>query len=316
MRPRTLLISVATVAALALPALVSAASLSGAQVSALVGLLEAFGVDQSIVLQVEQTLGVVSAPLPPSTPTPPPVTNPPVVGSLYTSSNLGFDYSYNAPLFPPTNFGFGIVGVTGGKSFTQNPRITQEYNWAQFGGGARPTLYVNLNAPYGSSVAGHVSTPSTCPTTTVGTTTDPTPCAGYNYGYNAAAYALAYAKASGATSPLWWLDIEEANSWSPDTAVNDQVIQGAITYLNSQGIRAGIYSMAYMWDDIAGSGFGPTQSINGQSVSVPNWIPIGIDTQIGALNSCLTTPPLVPGSPVWLIQYEADSTAVDQNTAC
>jgi hypothetical protein len=300
----------------AVPALASAASITSAQASAIVGLLQAFGADQSIVLQVEAALGfapVTVAPAPPAAVSPSHV---PVGTSVYRSSNLGFDYSYNAPLFPPTNFGFGLVGVTGGKSFTENSRISQEVTWAKFGGGAAPTLYMNLNAPYGTAVAGHVSSPESCPTTTTDAAGDPTACAGYNFGYNDAAYALAYAKANGASSAIWWLDIEEANSWSPDTSVNDQVIQGAIDYLNSQGIRVGIYSMQYMWNDIAGTTFVPTQTVNGQKEPLPNWIPIGISDQIGAADYCSVGAPLFAGSPIWLVQYEANSTAVDQNFSC
>lgn len=301
----------------AVPSLASAASLSSAQASALVGLLEAFGASSSVIANVEQALGIASVPNdPPPAPTVSIIPHVPVMSSMYRSSNLGFDYSYNAPLFPPTNFGFGIIGVTGGKSFTQNPRINQEYNWAQFGGGAPPTVYMNLNAPYGTSVAGHVSSPKTCTVTTVGTTTDPTACAGYNYGYQAAQYAYTYAKSSNVTSQLWWLDIEEANSWSLDTSVNDQVIQGAIDYLNAQGVRVGIYSMPYMWNDIAGRSFVPNQVVNGQTESLPLWIPIGISDQIGAADYCAVGSPFITGSPVWLVQYLASPTAVDQNYAC
>lgn len=303
----------------AVPSLASAASLSSAQANAIVGLLQAFGASTTVITQVELALGlmpVASVPTPPATPPVNIIPHVPIMHSMYRSSNLGFDYSYNAPLFPPTNFGFGIIGVTGGKSFTQNPRINQEFSWAQFGGGAPPTVYMNLNAPYGTSVAGHVSSPKTCAVTTVGTTTNPTACAGYNYGYQAAQYAYTYAKNSGVTSTLWWLDIEEANSWSLDTSVNDQVIQGAVDYLNAQGVRAGIYSMPYMWNDIAGRSFVPNQVVNGQTESLPLWIPIGISDQIGAADYCAVGSPFITGSPVWLVQYLASPTAVDQNYAC
>ncbi|MGH7175558.1 MAG: hypothetical protein ACREGR_04340, partial [Minisyncoccia bacterium] len=203
--------------------------------------------------------------------------------------------------------------------FTQNPRIVQEYNWAKFGAGASPTLYMNLNAPYGSAAAANVNGPEACAATSTPLAsggTEPAPCAAYNFGYNAAAYALSYAKGDGASSPIWWVDIETANSWAPDTSVNDQVIQGAVDYLNSQGIRAGIYSMAYMWNEIAGASFSPTQKLNGQSVLTPTWVPIGISDQIGAADYCSVGASFMAGAPVWLVQYEADSTAVDQNYAC
>lgn len=305
----------------ALPSLANASSLSTAQGNAIIQLLEAFGASQSVLANVELALGIgtpASDPLPstPTAPAPAIIPHVPATNSMYRASNLGFDYSYNAPSFPPTNFGFGIIGVTGGKSFTQNPRLGQEVNWAKFGAGAAPTVYMNLNAPYGSSVAGHVGSPKSCSVTTVGTTTDPTACAGYNYGYQAAQYAYTYAKTSGVTSQLWWLDIEEANSWSLDTSVNDQVIQGAIDYLNSQGVRVGIYSMTYMWNDIAGTSFVPNQVVNGQMESLPLWIPIGISDQIGAADYCAVGSPFIKGSPVWLVQYVANSTAVDQNFSC
>jgi hypothetical protein len=304
-----LVAAVAALAFFALPALASAAALSTEQATAIVGLIRAFGAEASVLLSVERILGLAPA-------APPAAPHVPVTGSPYKASNLGFDYSYNAPLFPPTNFGFGIVGVSSGKSFTQNPRIDQEVSWARFGAGAAPTLYINLNAPYGSTVAGNVSSPESCTTTTIDPAGDPTACAGYNYGYNAAAYALAYAKSHNVSSQIWWLDIEEANSWSADTSVNDQVIQGAIDYLNSQGLRAGIYSMAYMWNRIAGAGFVPAQTIGGRSVSTPTWIPLGINDQIGAADACAVIASFIPGSPVWLVQYVASATAVDQNFSC
>jgi hypothetical protein len=178
---------------------------------------------------------------------------------------------------------------------------------------------MNVNAPYGSTVLANIGTPKTCPVRAAGssaTSTEPTACEGYNYGYNAAKDAYAYATGAGVASSLWWLDIEEANSWSTDVAVNDATIQGAIDYLNTQGIRVGIYSMPYMWRDIAGEGFTPSQAINGNAVSIPTWLPVGIKTLVGAINSCVTKTSFIPGSPIWLIQYVANSTAIDQNIAC
>jgi hypothetical protein len=172
---------------------------------------------------------------------------------------------------------------------------------------------MNLNAPYGSKVAGNIGTPKTCPTNT---SSEPTVCEGYNFGFNAAQDAHAYAKSNGATSPIWWLDNEEANSWSPDVSVNDATIQGAIDYFNAQGIRVGVYSVGRMWRDIAGTGFVPTQTINGQAVSVPTWLPIGISDLVSAANACVTKTSFMPGSAIWLLQYEASSTAIDQLYAC
>src|SRR3954470_7944602 len=66
----------------------------------------------------------------------------------------------------PAKAGFGIVGVTGGRPFTQNPCLAAEWQGALAAKGA-PAYYMNLSNP--------------------GTTTPST------YGANAAAYALNYA---------------------------------------------------------------------------------------------------------------------------
>lgn len=237
---------------------------------------------------------------------------------VYAPSALGFDISFNSRSYPYERFNFGIVGVSGGKAFKHNDRLASEYAWARAGTFTAPTVYMNLNAPYGSTVAGHVSSPKACPgtATTTAVAGEPNECEGYNYGYNAAQDAVSYAKSMGVSSPIWWLDIEEANSWSATTTVNGATIQGAIDYLNAQGIQAGVYSMAYMWRDIAGKDFAPTQTINGKKVVIPTWLPIGIATQTKATNACVTRQSFIPGSPIWLIQYVANSTAVDQNLSC
>jgi hypothetical protein len=247
--------------------------------------------------------------------TQPAVPHLPPTGSPYLSSNLGYDLSYSTASYPGEFFNFGVIGITGGKAFVDNNRLHSEVAWAQVSSLTLPTMYMNLNAPYGSTVAANIGGPKTCPPN-VSTSTDPTVCEGYNYGYNAATHSFAYAKGNNVSPSLWWLDIEEANSWSPDTSVNDATIQGAIDYLNAQGVRVGIYSVPRMWDDIAGAAFVPSQTINGAAISIPNWVTISTATEVGALNTCVTGNGFITGSPIWLIQYEADSTAVDQNIAC
>ncbi|MFZ3043517.1 MAG: hypothetical protein WA058_00165 [Minisyncoccia bacterium] len=294
-------------------------SAPGVPANAFVDLLTSFTVD-SVATQTPVDPPPVASSTPPVT-----YTRPDTSGSPYTSGSLGYDLSFNTLNYPDISFGFVVVGVTAGKAYTYNERAHSEYSFAQFGS-IRPTLYLNLNAPYGSSAtSANMSTPHTCDVlfgaaatsaSSGGTYPEPTACASYNYGYNTAKGAYAYATSVGVSSPFWWLDIEEANSWSPDVAVNDAVIQGAIDYLNSVSIRAGVYSVPYMWRDIAGNSFSPTQSLSGKSVTTPTWFPIGIATQVQALNACLTKSSLIPGNPIWVIQYVADSTAVDQNIAC
>jgi hypothetical protein len=313
------IVAIFAVSACLIPSVASADGLSSIQIQSIIGLLQAFNVDSAIVAQVQQILSGSSSSfssISSSSTLPAPAPHVIPAGSAYTSSNIGYDLSSHTYNYPQLPFNFGVVGVTGGKAFVHNSRITSEYSWAQFGN-TQPTMYMNLNAPYGSTVAGHISAPKSCPPAPVNSTsTEPTACEGYNYGYNAAADALAYAKSSNVASSFWWLDIEEANSWSDDTSVNDATIQGAIDYLNMQNIHVGIYSATSMWSDIAGEGFTPTQTINGATVSTPTWFPIGIANLIQAANTCVTGTSFIPNSPIWLLQYEANSTAVDQNYAC
>ncbi len=315
----------------------SAAALSGVQVSAVVALLQAFGVDAGTLARVEAALGsapaavaaAVSSDPPAASSTPPHV---PVVGSAYPASAVGYDLSFNTKNYPVMPFGFAVVGVTGGKAFAHNARLVSEYSWARLASSVIPTLYLNLNAPYGSTVAGHIATPKDCTnaapavptadfkqtTASMGTSAYPEPsaCEAYNYGWNAAEDAYAYAQSSKVYDTFWWLDVEEANSWSANPAVNDATIQGALDYLNAQGVKAGIYSMGFMWKEIAGDTFVPTESVRGTAFPVPTWFPIGVNTQVGALNACNTKTSFISGSPIWILQYELDHTAVDQNVAC
>jgi hypothetical protein len=337
-RKAAAVVSMSVFFALALPGVSFAATLTGGQVSAIVGLLEAFGVDPATIGRVEGLLGasvataVSATSTDSSATTTPAAPHVPVVGSAYPSSAIGYDLSFGTQSYPATYFGFGVVGATSGKAFTHNARIATEYSWAQMASAARPTMYLNVNAPYGSTVAGHAASPKDCTnatatpasgfaqtTASAGTSAYPEPstCAAYNYGWNAAKDAYDYAasmKVPAAT--FWWLDIEEANSWSANPAVNDATIQGALDYLNSTGVKVGIYSMPFMWKEIAGTSFVPKETVNGTAFAVPTWFPIGINTQIGALNACNTKTSFIPGSPIWILQYELDHTAIDQNVAC
>ena len=309
------------------PPTVSAAALTSGQVSAIISLMRAFNVEEVIVARVERELTGSASPVA-GDPAPAPTSaHVSPVGNVYPPGAIGYDLSFNAVSYPVNPFGFVVLGATAGKAFVHNPRMASQFSWARASSAVAPTIYLNVNAAYGSTATlANMSTPKACDvlfgaTTTSalsgGTFPEPTICASYNYGYNTAKDAYAYASnLTYAAVPIWWLDVEEANSWSDNTAVNDATIQGAIDYLNTQGIRVGIYSLQYMWRMIAGSSFVPTQRINGKEVAIPSWYPIGIDTRVGAINACVTKDGLFTGSPLWVVQYVESSIAVDQNVAC
>lgn len=206
---------------------------------------------------------------------------------MYAQGETGYDISWPqcGATYPSQSYSFGIVGVTDGRAFTLNPCLASEYTWAQGGSSATSpvALYMNLNYPSGSTAREGATGP-------YGSCRKGSACAAQNYGWNAASYAFTQnGAASPVTASMWWLDIETGNTWSKNAALNADVIQGAIAYLQGQGATVGIYSTAYQWKTIAG-GYAPV---------APNWV-----AGASAANpAALCSSPLYSGGSVWLTQY-------------
>src|SRR5438309_929165 len=167
----------------------------------------------------------------------------------------------------PAQAGFGIVGVTGGRPFTQNPCLAAEWQWALSNRGA-PAYYMNISNPG---------------------TADPS-----GYGASAAAYALNYASSatgsSSAVNHVWWIDVETANTWSSNQAANAAVVQGALTYLKQHTAKSvGIYSTGYQWGVITGA----------VHLGAPVWA-AGASSAASAPSMCGTG---FTGKPVKVVQF-------------
>lgn len=223
---------------------------------------------------------------------------------FYTAGTTGYDISYpqGTGPYPQQPYAFGIVGVTSGRAYNNNPYLTQEYAWAENAtangtvNATPPSLYMNLNAPVGSTTKGNTSTPIKC-------NKGDKICEAHNYGWNAAAESYLYAQneTPSVTSPMWWLDIETGNSWSSSKDINAATIQGAIAYLATQGVTTGIYSNASMWNSIIG---------NAATFAVPNWIGGNNSNFTTFCNSSFTG----TGSAVYLVQYSLNG--FDGDYAC
>jgi hypothetical protein len=219
--------------------------------------------------------------------------------SFYTAGTTGYDISYpqggNANTYPQMPFNFGIVGVTSGRAFDDNSYLATQYSWAQQANTTPATLYMNLNAPVGSTVKGNTQTPTSC-------SKNDKICQAENYGYNAAAHSYNYAASKGATSSIWWLDIETGNSWSSTQTINAATIQGAINFFKKQSITTGIYSDQSMWNTIVGSTF---------TTPVPNWM---AGNNLQSQFATLCNSPFTTNGTVYLIQYTQGS--FDADYAC
>jgi hypothetical protein len=226
----------------------------------------------------------------------------------YATNTTGVDISY--PLCNRQNpagaitFGatsqFVVIGVNGGRAFSQNRCFAAEYQ-AAVEQGLGVSFYINLGSPRGQTAAyGRSGPQGTC-------TSSDALCFSYNFGWNAAQYAYSYVQQTSDSldqalvpSP-WWLDVEVANYWSSDTSLNDQVIQGAIDYFqnNVSGSAPGVYSIDSMWRSIAGASYQP---------GVPEWL-AGAKSVVSASRLCLRAS--FTGGSITLVQYATQNTDVD-----
>lgn len=191
-------------------------------------------------------------------------------GGAVAGSPAGYDISYPQCTGSfPASPAFGIVGINDGKPFSANPCLgtgdgPSELQWA----GVNAQLYVNTANP-GPTLSTRWPDGQTSPEpcdTTANPGTNTAQCA-YDYGWNAAvdsyqdavnAYiSLGWAQAGAMRTPVanaWWLDVESANSWTSNAALNVDVLQGEVDYLNSVGgASVGFYSTASDWQTITGA---------------------------------------------------------------
>ena len=226
----------------------------------------------------------------------------------YTPQSTGYDISWpqcsqsdssQVASEPSSPAAVAVVGVGGGLAFNDNPCLAAEASWARQGGGV--TVYMNINSPTSSTASQGMNGPDgAC-------SASDQMCQGYNFGWNAAQHAFSYAQSASVSAPMWWLDVEgPAGSgnplWSSATAVNDQVIAGALAALTALGVQPGIYSTITQWGEIAGTSYTP---------DVPAWR-AGAGDISGAQSLCAAS---FTSGPTWLVQYGSPN-PWDNDYAC
>jgi hypothetical protein len=173
---------------------------------------------------------------------------------------------------------------------------------------AAPEYYMNLADPGQASTANwDKGGPRACQVAA----DYETGCA-YDYGYEAAKQAVSFAKGHGmAAGSRWWVDVEIGNSWgshnlrAPGHAVaNVADIHGALRYLSTHGLPAGIYTETLWWDLITGSSTGFSRA--------PVWGG-GADSRANARANCKQVS--ITGGPALLAQWFTD-VQHDHDIAC
>lgn len=214
-------------------------------------------------------------------------------GGSYPAGATGNDISFPqcGGSYPPIQ-SFGVIGVNGGRPFTQNPCLASEFVWAA-AAVTKPSLYMNTSGAFGTTAHNGNSGPAgNC-------LQGDESCIAYNYGYNAASYSYAYASSLGASSQQWWFDVETTNSWWSQSSLNQRVIQGAADFFAQSGLSVGVYSTNYQWNLLMGS----------YSPNLPVWYATASDAK-RAPSYCSSSRDFAGGG-VLLAQYNGGSFDAD-----
>ncbi|HEX4906714.1 MAG TPA: hypothetical protein VFU93_14745 [Acidimicrobiales bacterium] len=146
--------------------------------------------------------------------------------------------------YPEAGYGYGIVGVTGGRPFRANRCLASQWQWA-LAHGSGAGVYVNLAAPLPGDPISMSGPAGSC-------SLEDLPCQFYNHSANNMLYAMDVARRAGVDAPMWWLDVEVLNHWDARKDLNTLVIRAATETLQKAGIRTGVYSTYLMWRRITG----------------------------------------------------------------
>ena len=212
----------------------------------------------------------------------------------------------------------GYLGGTFADTFGTNSCLKMQFAQAVFSG-AHPSLY----AVFWSAPAASTNDPmlfngpqASCASST---STDAVNCQAYDWGYNLAAQAVDYATSQGASSQLWWLDLEVGSPsngdalWSQDLVANSNVVLGALDEFHLLGDQPGIYSTSLQFGMIVGPSFSPR---------LPIWI-AGATSATQAAAWCADPTTWFGGGVPWLIQgpyltvaTTGGTTKVDSDFAC
>jgi hypothetical protein len=224
----------------------------------------------------------------------------------YSTGRVGVDISFPSCAQPVSSTAaFGIVGVSGGRVYTDNACAAAEASHFR-----NRSIYVNTGLNTSSVYFAQAMDYGSCAGSKA--------CGAYWYGYLAGVHAYNYAKRQHLQgTPTWWFDVELMNTWSSSTALNDASIRGehdglaAMTPATKATPRPaiGVYARAGEWRTITGGGL--------KSHRWPVWFATGLKHQTTAqLRAyCGPTKSLTSGA-VQVVQWIGPGTLNDLDYGC
>lgn len=197
---------------------------------------------------------------------------------------------------PQEDSEFVIIGLTNSPSFTRNPCLADQIDWAR-----DRDLWVGaysvVSYPSQDEVEKYGDEGPWDGTTHLGSLR--------NVGYAAARFNVRTLEEHGLDVPLVWIDVEPVPKfeWSDDLAANAAVIVGMARGYREAGYRIGAYSLESMWSAIAGD----------LRLYAPEWRPAGATSREEAESRCGEDWSFQGGNAV-LVQWVEDNR--DHNVPC
>jgi hypothetical protein len=182
---------------------------------------------------------------------------------------------------PPSGSRYVIVGLTNGPAFTPNPCLARQVSWVK----ARH-LWLGVYSVVSYPTAAQLRTYG-------GTGTLATRL--HRVGAAEARFNLTHMHKAGlAKAPMAWVDVEPVKGWpwSTSTSANNALIDGALAGYRAAGMRVGLYSYRYGWNEITGGR---------RLTTIPTWVP---------LSTCSKAS--FSGGPIWLTQTTSNGSDLDR----
>ncbi len=231
----------------------------------------------------------------------------PYINPSSTPASVGYDVGHpNCAATAPTGDYFAVVGLGGGRPFSTNSCAAGEWSAATGATTLAPSAYFNTG--YAGAYAKSVD--ATCAGASSSAGVYGT-ARGHQLKQDEEAWAIGCSEVdsahaflttwSSSTPTLWWADVETANSWSTNLALNQLTLDGISSQMTTLGL-GGFYSTPSMWASITGSSRWTTTPL-----ASANWVAGGPCTSSfdsGTLSV-----------PTWLVQGSA-ANGIDTDQAC